>query len=121
MLFRSVKGTALEGLAENFKGDTAVAFAHEDDPMAAARILCKYQDGDKSKKFVVKAGFMEGKAMTVSYTHLDVYKRQLHFLSVHKGFKYHLAVVFQCKGDGGLQLLLIGHLGDCLLYTSRCV
>ena len=34
--------------------------------MAAARILCKYQDGDKSKKFVVKAGFM-----AVSYTHLS--------------------------------------------------
>ncbi len=57
-----------EGLAENFKGDTAVAFAHEDDPMAAARILCKYQDGDKSKKFVVKAGFMEGKAMNAAET-----------------------------------------------------
>ena len=64
MLRLAVKGTALEGLAENFKGDTAVAFAHEDDPMAAARILCKYQDGDKSKKFVVKAGFMEDAAET---------------------------------------------------------
>ena len=68
MLRLAVKGTALEGLAENFKGDTAVAFAHEDDPMAAARILCKYQDGDKSKKFVVKAGFMEGKAMNAAET-----------------------------------------------------
>ena len=57
-----------EGLAENFKGDTAVAFAHEEDPMSAARILCKYQDGDKSKKFVVKAGFMEGKAMNAAET-----------------------------------------------------
>jgi len=28
MLRLAVKGTALEGLAENFKGDTAVAFAH---------------------------------------------------------------------------------------------
>ena len=65
MLRLAVKGTALEGLAENFKGDTAVAFAHEDDPMAAARILCKYQDGDKSKKFVVKAGFMEGKVVSL--------------------------------------------------------
>ena len=37
MLRLAVKGTALEGLAENFKGDTAVAFAHEEDPMAAAR------------------------------------------------------------------------------------
>ena len=58
MLRLAVKGTSLEGLAENFKGDTAVAFAHDEDPMSAARILCKYQDGDKSKKFVVKAGFM---------------------------------------------------------------
>ena len=30
MLRLAVKGTALEGLAENFKGDTAVAFAHEE-------------------------------------------------------------------------------------------
>ena len=59
MLRLAVKGTSLEGLAEQFKGDTAIAFAHEADTMSAARILCKYQDGDKSKKFVVKAGFME--------------------------------------------------------------
>ena len=65
MLRLAVKGTSLEGLAENFKGDTAVAFAHEEDPMSAARILCKYQDGDKSKKFVVKAGFMEGKVVSL--------------------------------------------------------
>lgn len=50
MLRLAVKGTSLEGLAEQFKGDTAIAFAHEEDPMSAARILCKYQDGDKSKK-----------------------------------------------------------------------
>ena len=43
----------------------------------------------------------------------------LHFLSVHKGLKHHLAVVFQRKGDGGLQLLLIGHLGDA--HTGTCV
>ena len=36
--------------------------------MSAARILCKYQDGDKSKKFVVKAGFMEGKVMDAAET-----------------------------------------------------
>jgi len=55
-------------VVKNFKGDTAVAFAHEEDPMSAARILCKYQDGDKSKKFVVKAGFMEGKVMDAAET-----------------------------------------------------
>ena len=37
-------------------------------PVSAARILCKYQDGDKSKKFVVKAGFMEGKVMDAAET-----------------------------------------------------
>ena len=68
MLRLAVKGTSLEGLAEQFKGDTAIAFAHEEDPMSAARILCKYQDGDKSKKFVVKAGFMEGKVMDAAET-----------------------------------------------------
>ena len=41
MLRLAVKGTSLEGLAEQFKGDTAIAFAHEEDPMSAARILCK--------------------------------------------------------------------------------
>ena len=65
MLRLAVKGTSLETLAEQFKGDTAIAFAHEEDPMSAARILCKYQDGDKSKKFVVKAGFMEGKVVSM--------------------------------------------------------
>ena len=43
----------------------------------------------------------------------------LHFLSVHKGLKHYLAVVFQRKGDGGLQLLLTGHLGDA--HTGACV
>ena len=68
MLRLAVKGTSLEALAETFKGDTAIAFAHEEDPMSAARILCKYQDGDKSKKFVVKGGFMEGKVMDAAET-----------------------------------------------------
>ena len=37
--------------------------------------------------------------MAVSYTHLDVYKRQAHTFTQHE----------------------IGHIGICLLYTSRCV
>ena len=36
--------------------------------MAAARILCKYQDGDRSKKFVVKGGFLEGKVLSAAET-----------------------------------------------------
>ena len=69
MLRLAVKGTSLETLAEQFKGDTAIAFAHEADPMSAARILCKYQDGDKSMTLPsVKAGFMEGKVMDAAET-----------------------------------------------------
>ena len=63
MLRLAVKGTSLEGLAEQFKGDTAIAFAHEEDPMSAARILCKFADADKSKRFVVKGGFCDGQVM----------------------------------------------------------
>ena len=68
MLRLAVKDTSIEGLTDSFTGDTAVAFATAEDPMAAARILCKYQDGDRSKKFVVKAGFMEGKVLSATET-----------------------------------------------------
>lgn len=68
MLRLAVKGTELEGLCEYFKGDTAIAFSHAEDPMAAARILCKYQDADRSKKFVVKGGFLEGKVLSCADT-----------------------------------------------------
>lgn len=67
MLRLALKGTELESISEVLEGTTAIAIAYE-DPMAAARILCKYQDGDRSKKFVVKAGFMEGKVMSAAET-----------------------------------------------------
>ena len=51
------------------------------------RILCKYQDGDKSKKFVVKAGFMEGKVMDAAETILIDFSRipysAFRFLAYH--------------------------------------
>ena len=52
MLRLAVKGTQYEGLTEYCKGDTA-----------AARILCKFADADKSKRFVVKGGFCDGQVM----------------------------------------------------------
>ena len=70
MLRLAVKDTSFEGLTAMFTGDTAVAFGNEEDPMAAARILCKYQDGDRSKKFVVKGGFLEGKVMDAAETNV---------------------------------------------------
>lgn len=62
MLRLAVKGTQYEGLTEYFKGDTAIALS-PDDPAAAARILCKFADADKSKRFVVKGGFCDGQVM----------------------------------------------------------
>ena len=62
MLRLAVEGTAFADLAASFKGDTAVAFSHE-DATAAARILNKFAENDKSKRFTLKGGFLEGKAM----------------------------------------------------------
>ena len=68
MLRLAVKGSSLEGLCDVFVKDTAVAFASAEDPMAAARILCKYAENDRSKKFVVKGGFLEGKVLSAEET-----------------------------------------------------
>ena len=62
MLRLAVKGTQYEALTDCFKGDTAIALSPE-DPAAAARILCKFADADKSKRFVVKGGFCDGQVM----------------------------------------------------------
>lgn len=64
MLRLAVKGTQYEALAECFKGDTAIALSAE-DPAAAARILCKFADGDKTKRFTVKGGFCDGQVLDV--------------------------------------------------------
>lgn len=62
MLRLAVKGTQYEALTEYFKGDTAIALSAE-DPAAAARILCKFADTDKTKRFAVKAGFCDGQVL----------------------------------------------------------
>ena len=65
MLRLAVKDTAFADLADAFKGDTAVAFSKE-DATAAARILNKYAEADKSKRFALKGGFVEGKVMNAA-------------------------------------------------------
>ena len=62
MLRRAVAGTQYEAIAEYFKGDTAIALSAE-HPAAAARILCKVPDADKSKRFTVKGGFCDGQVL----------------------------------------------------------
>ena len=57
-----VKNTMLRFALE---GTTALALAHEEDPMAAARILQKIADKPNTT-FAVKAGFLEGQVMNAA-------------------------------------------------------
>ena len=52
--------------------------------------------------------------MPVSYTHLDVYKRQV----VHHGFAAGQLPVYKAGDDFAFFIMLRI---SCLLYTSRCV
>ena len=58
--------------------------------------------------------------MSVSYTHLDVYKRQHAFIIAlfFGGFQALMPVFGWLAGD---QLAVIVSFWACLLYTSRCV
>ena len=64
--------------------------------------------------------------MSVSYTHLDVYKRQLTMYDANSFFvenpikRYNIAawMPLQYNADGSLDIYIQK---DCLLYTSRCV
>ena len=49
-------------LDEHFNGTTALAISSE-DPMAAARVICKYAKEIEGDVFSVKAGFMDGAAI----------------------------------------------------------
>ena len=64
MLRLAVKGTELESLVDCFKGDTAIAIS-KDDPIAAARILNKFAEADKTKSFTLKGGYVEGKVVAL--------------------------------------------------------
>ena len=53
MLRLAVKGTALEGLAENFKGDTAVAFAHDGRQGYERRRDQRYRKAAQPRRYAV--------------------------------------------------------------------
>ena len=57
---RAIEGTPLEGIAEFFKGPTAIAYSYE-DPVAPAKILDKFdEDLDKLE---VKGGYLDGQVL----------------------------------------------------------
>lgn len=63
MMHLAVKDTDYEGLDAVLNGSTALALAGSEDPLAAARILCKFAEKSKGK-FTVKSGYLEGKVVS---------------------------------------------------------
>ena len=61
MMRLALKDTPYEEISSVLDKTTAVALSNE-DPVAAARILCQYSDKSKGK-FGIKAGFVDGKAL----------------------------------------------------------
>ena len=87
---------------ENTSGDLIIAIGGG-SVMDAAKLCCVLKDADYTIKDLLNDP-------TVSYTHLDVYKRQL--LNTAKTDLN--VVVGLCVGHDSLFY-------NCLLYTSRCV
>lgn len=61
LLQRAAKEAGLDGLEPVLEGTTAIAIS-KDDHVAAARILCKFAEGNNF--FKAKAGFIEGKVIS---------------------------------------------------------
>lgn len=63
LLRLAFENAGLGDLITNLEGPTALALS-ENDLVAAAKILCDYAANDKSKTFEIKAGFVEGRAIS---------------------------------------------------------
>lgn len=61
MLRLALKDTPYEEISNVLENTTAIAISN-DDPIVAAKIICKYIEGAKSS-YAVKAGFADGKPM----------------------------------------------------------
>lgn len=59
MLRFALKNAGLDGLSNVLEGTTAIAISSADQT-APARILGKFAENDKSERFKLKAGFVEG-------------------------------------------------------------
>jgi len=64
MLRLALEGKGYTELEKTLEGTTAIAISHE-DPLVAAKILCKYADESKGA-FTVKAGYMDGAEMSAA-------------------------------------------------------
>jgi large subunit ribosomal protein L10 len=62
LLGKAVEGTKLERLDKLFVGPTAIAYSFE-DPAAPAKVATKVAKGQE--KFIIKGGFVDGRALDV--------------------------------------------------------
>ena len=102
MLRLAVQGTELEGIADAFKGSTAIAISKE-NPIAAARILNKFAEASKGA-FSLKGGYMEGSVLSLdeltAIAKLPDYKGMLSmFAGALTGTLSGLAVAMQAYVD----------------------
>lgn len=63
MLHLAIQDTPYTELDSVLSGSSALALCGEEDPLAAARVLCKYAEKSKGK-FSVKLGYMDGKVVS---------------------------------------------------------
>lgn len=62
MLRLALKDTPYEEISSVLENTTAIAISN-DDPIVAAKIICKYIEDNKNTSYAVKAGFADGKPM----------------------------------------------------------
>ncbi len=59
----AVKNAGLDGLVSHLEGTTALAVSAE-DPVAAAKVVSAFSKKMNGQKFIIKAGFVEGKVIS---------------------------------------------------------
>ena len=60
----AVEGAGLNELSECLNGTTSLAISHS-DPIAPMRVINKFAKQFNGEKFVIKAGFMDGKVLSM--------------------------------------------------------
>ena len=63
MLHLALQDTPYTEMDSVLTGSSALALCNAEDPLAAARVLCKYAEKSKGK-FSVKLGYMDGKVIS---------------------------------------------------------
>jgi len=103
---RAAEGTPFGDLSDNFKGPTAIAFSHG-DPVALAKAMKDYAAA--SPKITLKAGFLDGKALTAKEVQAlaDVPSRPVLLARLACGLNYPITRFAQVLADGPRSLAAV--------------